>query len=280
MNPTEALRRMLDQMELENKSQRTMNNYLEYAEKFLVYVQEHKVAGEKKELAEYLREWALALKWQKYKASSINLQVDAARYLCGRVFNTAIPKVVVPRMKLPKVLPRIHEQAMILQAISKEHNLKHRLILSLIYGCGLRLGEVQNLQIRNILREFNTVHIEYAKGSKHRVVSIPESMRALLYEYIAGRSVSEYVFLGADRVRPLSERSIGKIVKNAFVRIGANAHPHMLRACFATHQIMSGQNLFDVQDMMGHSDLKTTKIYYRLSEAQQRKSTDLLVMGN
>lgn len=207
---------------------------------------------------------------QGKEAKTVNLHRAAIVKFFKLVKNIEIDTISVPRRKEPKKLPRVIPGDIIQKAIEKTFNIKHRLIISLFYSCGIRLCEMLGLRKKNILVARNVLWLEDTKGDKHRIVPIPASIRTMLYEFIKDM-VSEQVVFGN-----ICKRTFEKIVANAFVRIGERASPHMLRHGFATDQITSGQNIGKVQAWLGHSNIKTTMIYVHLSEAQLSQSTDLL----
>lgn len=214
----------------------------------------------------------IIIKLQDKEAKTINLHRAAIVKFFKLVKGIEINTNDVPRRKEPRKLPKTISSEEIKKAIDKTLNVKHKLILSIFYGCGLRLSEMRYLKRKNIYELKHFFILEDTKGQKHRIVPIPESIRCFLYEFIKNIKQDDYVF------GELSSRTFGKIVSNAFERIERYASPHMLRHSFATDQLNSGQSLSKIQSWLGHSSIKTTEIYLHLSEAQLSKSTDLLAV--
>jgi integrase/recombinase XerD len=246
-------------------SQATVSNYLSAVASFFRFAA-GKRGMEPVELLKNYLVWGLKNK----AAKTINLHRAAVVSFFRLVKNIDIDTVSVPRRKEPKKLPKTVPQQSIAEAIRRTLNIKHRLELSLFYGCGVRLSEMAGLQRRQIRDRENLLWLQDTKGEKERIIPIPESLRTMLYEYVQDMEPDALVFGGVCR------RTFEKVVAQAFARIGVHAAPHMLRHSFATDQIISGQSPFAVAAWLGHSSIKTTQIYIHLSQQRLSQSTDLL----
>jgi integrase/recombinase XerD len=252
-------------LKCEYSSQATLKNYMCVARAYNTYLE----ITTDKDPAVLIRKYII-LRLQGKAAKTVNLHRAAIFALYRLVEGVILKKEEVPRRKEPKKLPVVVDSTVVLRAISSEMNLKHRLILQLFYGCGIRLWEMQNLRVKNVRVDKHYLWLQDTKGQKERIIPIPKSVRGVLYEFIAAKDPEKFVFGN------LCSRTFGKVVSNAFARVGANASPHKLRHSFATDQVASGQPVEKVQHWLGHSDVKTTMIYVHLSEAQLSESTDLL----
>lgn len=252
-------------LKCEYSSRATFTNYMCVARAYNIYLE----TATDKDPAVLVRKYII-LKLQGKAAKTINLHRAAIFSLYRLVDGVILKNDDVPRRTEPKKLPSIIDSATVLRAIAAETNIKHRIILQIFYGCGIRLWEMQNLRVRNVRVDRGYLWLQDTKGQKERIIPIPKSVRRGLYEYIRGKNPDDLVFGG------LCGRTFGKVVENAFRRIGATASPHKLRHSFATDQVASGQPVEKVQHWLGHSDAKTTMIYVHLSEAQLSESTDLL----
>ncbi|ASV31499.1 tyrosine-type recombinase/integrase [Maribacter cobaltidurans] len=164
--------------------------------------------------------------------------------------------------RLPDVLA-IEEIKLILGLTS---NLKHRTLLSLIYSCGLRIGEALKLKVRDIDRKRRFMHIRAAKGAKDRYVPIPVRMIVLLTEYIECYGPENYLFEGqnggmytAVSARQVLKRSLQKAGIRKSITL------HTLRHSHATHLLENGTDLRFIQELLGHNSPKTTMIYTHVS---------------
>lgn len=164
--------------------------------------------------------------------------------------------------KLPEVLS-IDEVKEILASIQ---NLKHKTLLSILYACGLRIGETLNIKVKDLDLERGFTHIKSGKGRKDRYVPIPKRMCALLAEYIEAYKPQNYLFEGASGAEysPVSAR---QILKRALmnVRISKPVTLHTLRHSHATHLLENGTDIRYIQELLGHNSPKTTMIYTHVS---------------
>ena len=144
-------------------------------------------------------------------------------------------------------------------------NIKHKLIIKMLYGCGLRVSEVINLKKSDLNFDESLIHIRLAKGRKDRFVKIPDSIKEELENY-SKFGESEVLFL-SQRGGKLSTSTIQKIIKNFSKKAGLkkNISPHTLRHSFATHLLETGIDLKIIQKLLGHSDIRTTQIYLHIS---------------
>jgi len=180
-----------------------------------------------------------------------------------------------PRLdrKLPDVLS-FHEIAQILEAIDMNtpEGLRNRAILETLYSTGLRVTELTEMKLSNIIRDVGFIRI-LGKGNKERIIPIGKD--ALLYIQKYQQEVRQYldikdghenfVFLNR-RGKKLSRVMIFYIIKDAVAQAGLekNVSPHTFRHSFASHLVEGGANLRAVQDMLGHVSITTTEIYTHL----------------
>ena len=189
--------------------------------------------------------------------------VASLAFLYDRVLKHPKPIRGIPlpiaRKRLPVVLSR-EEVARILEATP---NLKHRLLLSLIYSAGLRLGEASRLRVGDVDVDRGMLHVRGGKGDKDRYTLLSDRVRELLDRYPLPRDPKAYLFPGARDGRHLTPRSIQKVFQDACARAGIRkrATIHTLRHSFATHLLEGGADLRAVQEMLGHADISTTQIY-------------------
>lgn len=171
--------------------------------------------------------------------------------------------------KLPNVLSKVEVQ----RILTHTGNLKHKLMLSIAYGCGLRAGEVLALHARHIDRERGCVHIHLAKGFKDRIVPFPGVLVPLLDNYLAAYPHSQYLFEGDKPGSQYSPRSLQQIIKKSVILAGIDkpVTMHWLRHSFATHLLEAGVDVRYIQVILGHKQLKTTEIYTHVSTHQLNK---------
>lgn len=195
-----------------------------------------------------------------------NQWINAVRMAMKALGNEIlIPKLERPirRRKLPVVLSRI-EVCRMLESVT---NLKHRFILSLLYGTGLRIGELTHLRINDIDGKRRMIFIRNGKGQKERMVPIGNGLLDLARQYYRAYKPAGYLFPG-QKGGAYSARSAQNVLKRAVGQAGIMKPVtlHTLRHSFATHLLESGTDLRYIQAILGHSSPKTTMIYTHVSE--------------
>jgi integrase/recombinase XerC len=189
------------------------------------------------------------------------------------------PAALVATPRLPKKLPRvptIEEINSVLDAGMPEDAAfpeRDRMILELLYGCGLRNSELVGINVADIHWSNGAILVR-GKGSKQRVVPFGESARAAVTAYLPERELvlkrrkkSSQALLVNCRGGRLTTRSVGRIVKRIAIAGGLppDLHPHTLRHAFGTHMLEEGADLRAIQEMLGHERLATTQRYTQLS---------------
>jgi integrase/recombinase XerC len=189
------------------------------------------------------------------------------------------PAKLVATPKLPKKLPRvptIEEMNSVLDGDMPEvagFPERDRLLLELLYGCGIRNAELVGMNVDDIRATAGAILIR-GKGKKERYVPFGESAQAALAQYLPARQAllaslrrNGSALLINRRGGRLTTRSVGRIVKTIAVAKGLSpdVHPHTLRHAFGTHMLEEGADLRAIQELLGHERLATTQRYTRLS---------------
>jgi integrase/recombinase XerC len=188
------------------------------------------------------------------------------------------PAALMTTPKLPKKLPRvptIEEMNFVLDGEMPDRAAfpeRDRLILELLYGCGIRNSELTSILLDDVRLSAESILIR-GKGKKERYVPFGESVKIALAAYLpvrqrflAGRK-NTFALLINQRGGHLTSRSVGRIVKQIAVAKGLSpdVHPHTLRHAFGTHMLEEGADLRAIQEMLGHERLSTTQRYTQLS---------------
>jgi len=139
----------------------------------------------------------------------------------------------IPYPKKSKKLPVIMSQREVKQRLDNIQNSKHKSIISLLYGAGLRRDELICLHISDINKERKTIHVHQGKGAKDRIIPISENMLILLREYYRQYKPVEYLFEG-QKGGKYSPQSVRNICKQHM-----NTNPHNLRHCYSTYEYQS-----------------------------------------
>jgi integrase/recombinase XerC len=189
------------------------------------------------------------------------------------------PAKLVATPKLPKKLPRvptIEEMNSVLDGQMPETAAfpeRDRLMLELLYGCGIRNSELTGINLDDIRLSAEAILIR-GKGKKERYVPFGESAKKALTAYFAARQTAlaesrsnTSALLINRRGGRLTTRSVGRIIKKIAVAKGLSpdVHPHTLRHAFGTHMLEEGADLRAIQELLGHERLRTTERYTQLS---------------
>ena len=200
-------------------------------------------------------------------AKTINLYHSALKFFITLLHGSDEIFKNIPRMKEPKKLPEIYHYQDVQGIINAHSNIKHKLILHLAYGCGLRLSELAHLRTDNMDWKNNVIWIRRGKGRKDRRVMFNKSLKDMTKNYIDLYKPKNYLFEGMNGNGHLSTRSIEKIFINACkkAKIKPKGGIHGLRHSFATHLLENGIDIRYIQELLGHSSMKTTEIYTHVS---------------
>jgi len=189
------------------------------------------------------------------------------------------PAALVSTPKLPKKLPRVptvEEMNSVLDGNMPEiasFPERDRLMLELLYGCGIRNSELVGINIDDVRMSAEAILIR-GKGKKERYVPFGDAVKSALAKYLPARQLvlSEFrkntpALLVNQRGGRLTTRSVGRIIKKIAIAKGlsADVHPHTLRHAFGTHMLEEGADLRAIQEMLGHERLSTTQRYTQLS---------------
>ncbi|MBN2509524.1 MAG: tyrosine-type recombinase/integrase [Spirochaetales bacterium] len=246
--------RFLVELRNRNYAGRTISMYMSYLDKYLVFCGQngHLDNGE---------QIALFLSSRPGGNESRRLAWCAILAFYRFVLKTRCPYTlsnVRSRKRLPVVLPK-NDIKSLLDAIS---NIKHRTMISLLYGSGLRVSEVVSLKCGHIGFSDASLRIVNAKQHKDRMTLLPGSLVPVLMEFCEGKSANAHVFLTVSG-KPYTVRTVQAVFSKALISAGIRsaATCHCLRHSFATHLLEQGVHLGRIKSMLGHSSLKTTMIY-------------------
>lgn len=209
---------------------------------------------------------------QKLSVAQMQGRINAVKFYFEQVLHRPKMFIDVPRPKKPLTLPKMLNKNEIKKIIEKTENLKHKVILKMCYGMGLRVSEIVNLRIRNIDSKTMLVRIEQSKGKKDRIVTLPESILEELRNYYREFSPKEYLFEGQMGGK-YSIRSTQQVFKTALkkAKIKKEIGIHGLRHSFATHLLEIGTDIRFIQELLGHNSIKTTQIYTHITDISKSK---------
>ena len=209
-----------------------------------------------------------------------NTLINAIKFYYEQVEGQPRQYYEVPRPKRPLTNPKVLAKEEVRDLLRSTDNLKHRAMLMLAYGLGLRLGEVLALTPADIDAKRMTLYVRGGKGKKDRDLPLPDSLLQLLREQFRQFRPSTFLFEGQRVGEPYSERSLQLVVKQAAARAGIRRPitTHMLRHSYATHLLEAGTDIRVIQDLLGHSSIKTTEIYTHVAQ-HTRPASPLDTLG-
>ncbi len=256
---SEAIERLEKELRIRGFSRKTVDSYVYHVGSFMDFSGKPVQNINKEDVKNYID---YLVKKGKSPAH-VNLAISAAKFYMEKIFKRKLFHdigYVKRHKKLPDVLTKEEAKRM----IEATKNERHRLIIQLLYGCGMRLSEAVKLKKEDINTEEKLIKIRMAKGMKDRYVPIPASIAGKLRGQIS-RADSSYLFPG--RKTHIHWKSVQKVVENAAKNAGIkkNVTPHTLRHSFATHLLENGTDLRIIQKLLGHADIKTTQIYTHIS---------------
>ena len=178
----------------------------------------------------------------------------------------------IKRPKKQVVIPNVLSEEEVIRIINYPKNIKHRAILWTIYSAGLRISEVVNLRINDINSNDGYIFVKGAKGKKDRKTILSEQLLPLLRNYYIKHKPSYWLFEGQTGGK-YSVTSIRKIFRRAVKETNSNpwATVHTLRHSFATHCLQNRISMRHVQNMLGHNSPKTTEIYTKTIEINNKR---------
>jgi site-specific recombinase XerD len=208
-----------------------------------------------------LRCYLLSLRSEGLASNTLNMHLAAIKFYKTHILKD-FRKLTIQFSKRPQRLPVVLSRVDIQELIAVTPNQKHRLLLGLAYGAGLRLSEVRTLKLKNLDFRDGIITVRQAKGQKDRITIIPSKIIGDLGVFVERKEPNDFVF-ESDRGGPLAARTLQKIFLNGKRKAGItkDATFHSLRHSFATHLLEDGTDVRYVQELLGHSNIRTTQTY-------------------
>jgi integrase/recombinase XerD len=215
---------------------------------------------------EYILPRGLSYSYQNQLISAVK---KFYREICREVIDPGVFTRPRTRHRLPNVLSKEEVK----RILSAPVNDKHRLVLSIIYGCGLRRSEVIMLEPDDIDYDRMLLTVRQSKGFKDRIVPLSARLAEQIKDYIARYKPVMFIFEGQRQGAPYSATSVEKVFRMACQKAGIKKDItlHGLRHSYATHLLEAGTDLRYIQELLGHKSSKTTEIYTHVTEKSIQK---------
>lgn len=224
----------------------------------------------------HVSSFILHLKEQKLSQTSISRKISAIKsffkWACANEYVKNNPISFIEQAKIPKHLPKVLSETEITSLENLNLNLFEKVVVELLYSCGLRVSELCDLQLNNI--NLKSQHIIcFGKGSKERLVPFGKFAKELIIEYLEIReNIVETFGLSTNKVllqqdgRETNRQDVYRLIHSLGKKLNKDISPHTLRHTFATHLLDNGADLRIVQELLGHSNVSTTQLYTHISK--------------
>jgi len=260
-------------MEMKRYSQSTIGTYSNMVKTFLQFClpkRANDITGD--DMLRFVTDYMIA---NQFSFAYQNQTINGAKLFFREIVKneTIVTHISLQRPRQQHFLPNVLSKAEVKAILEAPTNIKHRAMLSLIYACGLRRGELLHLEPRDVDSKRGLLIIRQAKGRKDRVTPLSEKILLLLREYYKLYRPQQWLFEGQKKGEQYSEQSLQCILKQSLQKVGITKHVtlHWLRHSYATHLLESGTDLRYIQELLGHKSSKTTEIYTHVSSNSLQK---------
>jgi site-specific recombinase XerD len=270
----ELYERFEKRMHISGRSESTLNNYSRYISQISLHFNCLPTELDDEQIEDYLHS---LLRNSTPSESYFKHTVYGLRFLFRlegmREKRVALPSIQKEK-KLPVVLSRQEMKALIGQA----KLLKHRLLVSLLYGCGLRCGEVRSILLKDIDLDRGMLLVRQGKGNKDRYVPLGKLLVRGITKFIEAENPGPYLFNGTpysteDVETCFSQRGVQWVVTTLSKKAGIlkDVHAHTLRHSYATHLLEDGIDIVSIKELLGHSHIETTMVYLHVAHSGRNK---------
>lgn len=259
------MQNLIQEMRIRNFSPKTIKAYLYYNNELLRFASKFADEINKQDIKDYLD----FLFSSGRSSSTVNLAVNALKFyyqnVMARKFFDSVVGVKRPRSE--KKLPVVLSKQEVVSMLSATDNRKHKLMIMILYGSGLRLSELADLKINDIDFYRKMITVREGKGAKDRITIISDNVLREVDEYLKEFQPLVYLFESHGMSKKIHVRSIQKVIEHALEKSGIRkpATVHSLRHSFATHLLENGTDIRYIQELLGHARLETTQIYTKVA---------------
>lgn len=246
------------------KSLSTLNNYMRCISHVALKYNGLPTVLDHEQIEDYL----LYLKKKGASEADFKLTVYGLKFLfrCEGLDDRAIKLPSIKRDKKLPVVLSTNEMKALLKAPAL---LKHRVLIGVLYGCGLRCHELRALLIKDVDFDRNMIHVRQGKGRKDRYVPIGEHLNRGLKKYLDAEKPIKWLFNGKDHHAPFSPRGTQWVIREAVKKTGIKKQVsvHTLRHTYATHLLEQGMDIVSIKELLGHAHIDTTMVYLHVARA-------------
>ena len=275
----QILSEYLDYLEIEKGlAENTLEAYRRDLENFFDFCENINVKDiQRNRINSYVRE----LHEKRYSATSVMRKIASIRgffkWACTNDILKTNPALTLEQPKVPQKLPKVMTVDEINNLLSQDLTKLHRVIVELLYGCGLRVSELVNLKIADY--DLKAKYLECTgKGSKDRIIPLGKKAIEAIKNYLPERdyflqkyNLKTNRFLINDKGKKVNRQEVYTFIHEQGKRLHKSISPHTLRHTFATHLLENGADLRVVQELLGHSNVSTTQLYTHISKKRLKE---------
>lgn len=260
---SELCQEMERSINISGKSKSTFTNYCRQLAHLALHYERFPLDLDSEQVMDYLH---LVRKRGTVSATFFKFTVYGLRYAC-KMRGLEYKQFRLPEIARDRKLPVVLNGSEVKSLLKACQLLKHRLIIGLCYGCGLRCSEVRQLRLSDVDLERGMVHVHQGKGSKDRCIPLGKMLGRGIGRYLSAEHPRQYLFEGNDG-KALSQRGTQWVISQAVKRAGIakDVHTHTLRHTYATHLLEQGVNILLIKELLGHAYIETTMVYLHVAQ--------------
>ncbi|MFU7517750.1 tyrosine-type recombinase/integrase [Clostridium sp. HCS.1] len=264
------IEKMIKDLELRGRSKDTIKNMVCAMNRFSRYYNQAPETLGETEIIQYLN---YCINDRKLCRGTVNYINSTLKFFYVVTLERSWSDLRIPKLRYDKTLPQYLTKEELKHLLESTTYLKHKVIFSTMYSAGLRVSEVINLRISDIISAEMKIRVRNGKRNKERYTLLSEKNLELLRLYwkkfgYKNYSPDDYLFISRQTKKKLTSRGVQSAIEKAVENAGISkkATPHTLRHSFATHLMNDGVDLVTIQALMGHSNMKTTSIYLHVRD--------------
>ncbi|MDR1327719.1 MAG: tyrosine recombinase XerD [Heliobacteriaceae bacterium] len=229
----------------------------------------------------HVNSYIRSLREKNYSATSVMRKIASLRgffkWLCANEMCSVNPALTLEQPRIPRRLPKVMSIQDMEAILNQNLDNYARVIVELLYGCGLRVSELVSLNVHDV--DIKGKYLSCTgKGSKERIVPVGSAAIQAVKDYLPEREYTLNKFNTETKKllinahgKPVTRQEVYTLIKQQGEKINKHISPHTLRHSFATHLLENGADLRVVQELLGHSDVSTTQLYTHVSKKRLKE---------
>ncbi len=261
---TQLRTRMVQDMELAGLRPKTQKTYLESITALARFFGR----SPSRLTQEDMRTWVRDLTDRDVSAQRLRQHFAAMKFLFAKTLARPLDVAFLSWPREPDKLPEVLSEEEVGRLLAEFRTVQYRVFFTTLYATGLRIGEALALETRDIDACRGVVHVRHGKGGRPRLVMLsPRLLRVLRAYWGQERPPAPFLFSSQKTGRPICRDAAREALRRAARAAGLEKYitPHVLRHSFATHLLEGGTDLRTIQVLLGHSNIRTTTVYARVS---------------